>query len=471
MTTWLWIFGGFYLALLVYASLSSRQKNQSADDFMLAGSNVGVFVGLLTYSATLFSAFTLMGMPDFFRTHGIGAWIFLAVSDGAQIFLIVWFGYRLRQRARTLDFKGTSGLLSALYENRWAGYTFLVGVFLFLVPYVAIQIRGLAIFLEAVFPGALPAWMWSTMIVAIMLLYSEIGGLRAIIFSDVVQGLTLLAVVWIVAIGCLNYFGGVEAMFAEVQATNEALLSVPGPEGLFSLQFLLISFLSVMLLPATQPQLTTRLIVMRSTAKMNRMAVAIGVFMFLILLPVIAIGLYGAVQYSGASTREFLSGVLLFEQANAVAAMAVVGLLAAVMSTADSQIFALGAELRSMLSGEERTVMRITKASMVLFGLAALIFSVFSSDQLVLLSLASFRGTAMLGPLVVTGVFSQQPPGKEVIAATAVGLGLFLASLAGLVPDTLGPLRLDLLLLVLLSAVAGGSVLYQKREAAAAVTQ
>jgi SSS family solute:Na+ symporter len=56
------------------------------------------------------------------------------------------------------------------------------------VPYVAIQIRGLAIFLEAAFPGAVSAWIWSTAIVAVMLTYSEIGGLRAIMYS----GLTLL---------------------------------------------------------------------------------------------------------------------------------------------------------------------------------------------------------------------------------------------------------------------------------------
>jgi len=458
---WLWILGTLYLVGLVIIAVHSWRKTEGAEDYVFAGSNVGVILGLLTYSATLFSTFTLMGMPDFFRAHGVGAWIFLAVSDGAQVFLVVWFGYHLRKQARTLGFRGTAGLLSALYENRWAGYVFFVGVFLFLVPYVAIQIRGLAIFLEAVFPGALPAWIWSSLIVIAMLLYSEIGGLRAIIYSDALQGLTLLTVIWIVAIGCVQHFGGVGAMFESVQNTEEALLSTPGPEGLFSPQFLVASFLGVLLLPVTQPQLTTRLIVIRSTDKMNRMAVSIGGFALLILLPVVAIGMYGGVEYADATTREFLSNVLLFEQSGLVAAAAVVGLLTAAMSTADAQIFALGTELRSLLSGDEDVVLRQTKVAIILFGLAALGFSIVSSDELVLLARVSFNGTALLAPLVLAGVLGDHTPGPEVIAAPALGLALFLASLLGLIPDTVGPARLDLLLLVAIALVTVGSILYR----------
>ena len=461
MTLWLWILGGLYVVGLAVFAFWGWQFSDDPDEYITAGSNIGVLIGLLTYSATLFSTFTLMGMPDFFRNHGVGAWIFLAVSDGVQVFLVVWFGYHLRRRAQRLGYRGTAGLLSAAYENRWAGYVFFGGVFLFLVPYVAIQVRGLAIFLEAVFPGALPAWAWSTGIVAAMLVYSEVGGLRAIIYSDVLQGLTLLAVIWIVGVGCVAHFGGVGAMFEQVGRVDEALLSTPGPEGLFSRQWLIASFFGVILLPVTQPQLTTRLMVMRSTEKMNRMAVSIGGFAIAILLPVVAIGMYGAVEYGEATTREFLSNVLLFEQTGFVAAAAIVGLLTAAMSTADSQLFALGTELRSLLSGDEDVVLRRTKAAIVVFGVLALVFSIVSSDRLVLLARVSFNGTALLAPLVIAGVFSSRPPGAENIAAAAAALALFLGSLVGVVPEMVGPFRLDLLLLVAVGLFTLTTVLYR----------
>lgn len=465
MTFWLWVLGGLYAAGLAVFAVRGWQFADDPDEYITAGSNVGVLIGLLTYSATLFSTFTLMGMPDFFRNHGVGAWIFLAVSDAVQVFLVVWFGYHLRKRAQRLGYRGTAGLLSAAYDNPWAGYVFFGGVFLFLVPYVAIQVRGLAIFLEAVFPEALPAWAWSTVIMVAMLVYSEVGGLRAIIYSDVLQGLTLLAVIWIVGVGCVYHFGGVGAMFEQVGHTEEALLSTPGPEGLFSRQWLVASFFGVILLPITQPQLTTRLMVMRSTEKMNRMAVSIGGFAIAILLPVVAIGMYGAVEYGDATTREFLSNVLLFEQAGIVGAAAVVGLLTAAMSTADSQLFALGTELRSMLSGDEDVALRRTKLAIVVFGILALLFSIFSSDQLVLLARVSFNGTALLAPLVIAGVFSTRRPGAENIVAAGGALVLFLGSLVGLVPEEIGPVRLDLLLLVGVALFTAATVLYRHYRA------
>lgn len=466
MIFWISVLGVLYIAALAGAAALSWRGRDNEESYLFAGRNVGVFLGLFTYAATLFSTFTLMGMPDFFRNHGIGAWIFLAVSDGAQVFLIVWFGYHLRRRARERGFRGTAGLLSDLYSSRWAGYVFFLGVFAFLVPYVAIQIRGLAIFLEAVFPGALPAWGWSAGIVVVMLIYSEIGGLRAIILSDAIQGVTLLTVVWIVAVGCLNHFGGVEAMFDAARAQDAALLSTPGPEGLFTTQFLLVSFFGVFLLPATQPQLTTRLIVMRSRDKMNRLAVAVGGFALAILLPVVAIGMYGAVEYADATSREFWANVLLYEQLDVVAAAAVVGLLTAAMSTADSQLFALGTELRSLYYGEsERTALLLTRVAIVVFGAAALAFSIVSSDELVLLALASFRGTALLGPMVLSGILAKRAPGRVVVGGTGLGLLIFLGSLAGVIPSMVGPLRLDLLLLAMLALLAVASVLRRRRPA------
>ncbi|NJL75778.1 MAG: hypothetical protein HC892_12915 [Saprospiraceae bacterium] len=46
-----------------------------------------------------------------------------------------------------------------------------------------------------------------------MLIYSEIGGLKAIIYSDVMQGILVTIIIWTVGMTCLNYFGSIEAMF------------------------------------------------------------------------------------------------------------------------------------------------------------------------------------------------------------------------------------------------------------------
>lgn len=465
MLKWLIIVGTIYTAILFFLSWQSRKKIKSNEDFMMAGSNIGIILGFMTFAATLFSTFTLMGMPDFSRTHGIGAWIFLAFSDAGMVFLIVWFGYHLRRQVSKKGFKGMSELLQNCYQNKWAGFVYFLAVFIFLVPYVAIQIRGVAIFLEQAFPAALPAWGWSLMIVVIMLLYSEFGGLKAIIYADFMQGTMLLIVVWVIAITCLNYLGGWAEMFEQAEVANAALLSTPGPKGLLNAQFLIASFLAILMIPVTQPQLSTRLVIMKSTGKMFRMAVAVGTFAMLVILPTIVIGLYGAIRYPDANVADFLGHVLLRDQAGFIAAAAIIGLFAAAMSTSDSQLFAMGNELRGLLGHKGSDSLLPIRIAIICFAIASLIFSLVSSDQLVLLARISFAGTAMMGPLVILGIFSQKPQGWFMILMSGLGLAAFVLSQARVLPAMVGPFRIDLFLMIVLAVAAFGNYLvikYQK---------
>ena len=269
--------------------------------------------------------------------------------------------------------------------------------------------------------------------------------------ADAVQGLTLLIVSWIIGISCVEHFDNLKALFAEVQASNPELLSTPGPNGLFTPQFLIASFLVILCIPITQPQLAIRLVILRNLRTTHLMAVAVGIFAILVIIPTIFIGLYGAVRYPDASTPDFLSQVLLYEQPGIIAALAVVGLLAAGLSTTDSQIFAMGTELRSLLSGSEKSKLTKTKVAIVGFAAVALIFSIQASDQLALLARVSFAGTSLLAPMILSAVLIRKKLGNEIIFATALALLTFLSSLLGLIPSSVGQLRLDLFLLLVLS--------------------
>ncbi|MDI1324509.1 MAG: sodium:solute symporter family protein [Algoriphagus sp.] len=442
MIFWLSLFFALFLASLGYASYKSYNKNRSSDEFMLAGSNIGAILGFLTFSAALFSAFTFMGMPDFFRTHGVGAWIFLALSDGLMVFMLVWFGYSLRKRAALTGYKGVAGFIQTCYQNRYAGYLIFVSSFLFLIPYVAIQIRGISIFLNAAFPDMLPYWSWAAILVVLMLVYSEIGGLKAIVYSDAIQGVIMLVVIWIIGITCLKMAGGFEPAIAQVAETNPGLLTLPGPKGLFTSPFLIASAIAIVLIPISQPQFTTRLVVLKDLKSVHKMAYAVGIFAILVILPTAFIGLYGAVKYPDASTADFLSNSLLFDQAEPVAALAVVGLFAACLSTTNAQIFALGTELRSLLSGSDKFNMRVTQVSILIFSIIVLVFSTYMSDELVLLARVSFTGTSMIAPVVLGAVIFKYPP-KSLLLLSSLALGYFVLSLIGIVPDSFGELPLD----------------------------
>ena len=446
MNIWFLVLSAVYIGSLVFVTLNARRQTHNADDFMMAGKDLGVILGGLTVAATLFSTFTLLGMPDFFRQHGIGAWIFLAVSDAALVFCVIWFGSHLRRYVRDRNFRGMAGLMSDAYATRWAGYLYLIGIFLFLIPYVAVQVRGISIFMNAINPGMLPVWGWSSLIVGIMLIYSELGGLKAIIYADAIQGLILLSVTVMIAFGFVINFGGVKEMFVAVQTTNEALLSTPGPNGLFTTQFLIASFLAIVLVSVTQPQMTMRFVIMRDLKSLHRMALLLGLFAMIIIMATIPIGMYGAVNYGNLSTSDFLLQVLIKDQLPIIGAAVAIGLIAAAISTADSQLFALGNEVRSMLKGSEKENMRYAKIAIICFALGSLIVAILTGDQLVLLARVSFAGTAIMAPFIFAVILTRQTPGIEIIIATGLGLLLFLLSLADLIPNNYFSIRLDLLI-------------------------
>jgi SSS family solute:Na+ symporter len=429
---------------------------------MLAGFNIGPIIGVLTFAAALFSAFIFMGMPDMFRTQGVGAWIFLAVSDGAMVFLIIWFGYHIRKKVKTTGFQGVSGFLSRLYENKLPGFLFFITAFLFLVPYAAIQIRGISIFFSATFEGALPEWSWAIIIVGIMLIYAEIGGFKAIVFSDAIQGTVLLVVIWLIGITCIKLFGSVDSMFSEVERVKPELLSVPGPNGLFTVQFLIASFLAIILIPVTQPQLTTRVVVMRNYRSLGRMAVSLGIFAIVIIMSTAFIGMYGAVKYPDASTADFLSNALLFDQKEIVGALAMVGLFAACLSTTNAQIFALGTELRSLMKGSDRVVLRNTRIGLFVFAIIALVFSTLMSDELALLARTSFTGTSMMAPVVLFAVLSKKKPPIVILFFSGSGLIILLLSLFHIIPEQIAGYRIDFLLYIYLAAGTIGVLIWKQ---------
>ena len=450
MLNYLLTIGTVYILVLMFFSWRTKKNIKNSTDFMLGGSKIGVAIGLMTFAATLFSTFTLLGMPDFSRVHGVGAWIFLAFSDAVMVFLILWFGFYLRKRVGNSPYQGMSALLQNCYQNRLAGYLYFTAVFLFLTPYIAIQIRGVAIFLVSAFPNFIPVWGWSIGIVLIMLIYSELGGLKAIIYADSLQGTLLLIVVWIVAFNCLNEVGGWSVLFDKVASVDKKLLSTPGPTGLLSPQFLIASALAILMIPVTQPQLSTRLVIMKNYNALKKMATSVGFFAILVILPTIIIGMYGAIFYAEVSTAEFLGGVLLNEQHEMIAALIIIGLFAAAMSTSDSQLFAMGNEIKGLLRLKENDNLRPIRLVIFLFAISALIFSLLSSDELVLLARLSFSGTALMGPMILLGIFSQKSQGFTMIFLSSIGLLIFILSNLNLFPKEIFSLRTDLFLMLFL---------------------
>ena len=101
-----------------------------------------------------------------------------------------------------------------------------------------------------------------------------------------------------------------------------------------------------------------------------------------------------------------------------------------------------------------------------LFALSALVFSLLSSDELVLLARLSFSGTALMGPMIMLGIFSKRPQGVSIIVLSALALFIFILSNLGWFPKQITSIRTDLFLMIVLgvAAIVNFSILRSKSK-------
>jgi SSS family solute:Na+ symporter len=204
--------------------------------------------------------------------------------------------------------------------------------------------------------------------------------------------------------------------------------------------------------------------VMKSLGAMKRMSIGVGFFAMIVIFPTAIIGMTGAVKYGNLTTADFLSRVLIHDHPDIIATLIMIGLVAAAISTSDSQIFALGSELRSILKGDEKKVLNFTKVGMLLFALFAFLFSLISSDQLVLLARVSFAGTAMLGPMVLIAVFARNKVDSTILWVSLMMVILFIVYLAGWLPEVILGIQFDLLLFFIIFGYGAILLLIPKKE-------
>ena len=241
----LFLFGIFYLGYRGW-----RSRGSGLAEFFVAGRSLGGTVGFLTWSATLFSAFTLVGLPGFFYTHGIGSWVFIAFADTYMGVMFYVIGRRIWRLGRQYDFITPTELLGYRFASPALSILAVAVSAIFLMPYIAIQMIGVGRLLQGA--TGIPYLWGSLFVLLVVLIYSELGGLRAVAWTDAVQGVVFFFLFYVTAVFFIGrVWGGVGALLAQVVEARPALVSAPGPKGYFTYGTLISLFLLIIGMPLT----------------------------------------------------------------------------------------------------------------------------------------------------------------------------------------------------------------------------
>lgn len=422
----------FYFIFLASLAIGNKFKKIDSSHYLFMKGNVGFFLGSMGLMASFFSAFSLKGMPEFFYHHGLGTWLVLCMPVIIQVSLILPLGLWIRKRVKTIGQKNKTQIYNArhLFETlnlpQVIQIFFLIFISLFLLPYITIQIKGVSSVLSTVFSIDLFGFsnsflFWSISMGAAIFLYSSTGGIKSIYITDSVQGIISLIAIWGMAGVALKESGGLEHLFA-VNASNEKLFSLPGPKNLLTIQFILSYVISLSLMQVSQPHLFIRLLINKNQKTFVKICLTLAIVSPLVFLPSVIIGFYGI----SLDKSDFLVDMLINTVPPLIAAIYVLGLLSASMSTADSQIFAIGTEWSDFFKKKyPRQQVVLTKAFAFLMTASACFIAQYPLTSLVVFARNSFTGTALISPIILASLLFYQ--NKKAIFYTS-GMVLFFAS-------------------------------------------
>ncbi len=202
------LFLGLYLLLLQGVSyLANRLSQQTVEDFFVAGRNTGTIALMGTIVATKVNALALTTSPGLIYEGGIlFLQTFIALSVACWLFL--YFGPRIWAVCKEHNFLTQGELFGYYYQSPWiARITAIIGI-LSIFPFLIVQFIAVAkVFSIATdqvisYPIAIGILGFATA------LYVFLGGARAVIWTDVVQGILLLVLLLVTAILFTHWEGG-----------------------------------------------------------------------------------------------------------------------------------------------------------------------------------------------------------------------------------------------------------------------
>ncbi len=176
------------LALVVAIGYRSRRAGKQAlSDFYLAGRGLGGFVLLLTLYATQYSGNTLLGYPG--EAYRVGfSWVMSIGFMMAVIVVYQLFAPRLHLVARQHGFVTPGDWIT--HRFRSPILTLLANIMLVVAisNYLLAQLMAMGHVTEGLSGGAVPYWVGVVSLTLVVIIYETVGGMRAVAWTDCVQG-------------------------------------------------------------------------------------------------------------------------------------------------------------------------------------------------------------------------------------------------------------------------------------------
>ncbi len=393
-----------YLGIMLAVGYYFMKRTQTNSGFIIGNRSLGPFTTAISAGASDMSGWLLLGLPGAVFLQGLvgGFWIGTGLVVGAYLnWLLV--AQPLRERSESLK----AITLPTYLSNRFNDKSNLIKIvssvviLIFFTIYVAAGLKGGEKLFAYTFEASPTVALTVTTLVVVS--YTFLGGYLAVCWTDLIQGILMAgALAFIVILG----FSNTSDFSANVIAANPNAFSIK--TGIITALSLLAWGLGYF----GQPHILARFIGIRDAKEIPRARRIAMTWMIFCLVAAVLIGLIGmsynqASPLAGTDDKEkiFLALTQAFFHP-AIGGFVLAAVLAAVMSTADSQLLVLSSALTEDLpffkDKDPKTLSIISRGGIVVFAIIAYIIAF--ADKGTILALVGYAWGgfgAAFGPLVI----------------------------------------------------------------------
>lgn len=472
----------YFSVLAGIAYWAARKNLPNPEDFFIGGRSIGTLAFVLTVTATFYSMYSFIGAYGLTWRLGInflvqGWWMLVWIG-----WTVYAFGSRFWLLGRRFRCITPADLLATYYGSETVRILVVLICVIGVFPYALIQFIGAGKTISSFTGGAISYAFGIFLFLVIVGAYVVLGGFRAVVWSDVFQGLFFGAIMLVTPIWLIVKIGGLGAFFSELAVVKPHLLTFQDDSWPWFLRLSLIWGLGFLFLP----HIWQRMYAARDLKTIHRGALWIPVWSFVLTLPIMLVGLMGHRLLPDLTdqTSDMLIPILFKTYAPLLGMFLVAAAFAAGMSTVDSMLLSVSSIFEEDIyrrfidpnaSEARRTWMG--KLFIILFVLLLVWFSFSEIAQGFLTPIADKGGelACMLLPATLGPLFWPRATRQGAIASLASGFLVICLSMipqvSALLPKT-GHLHYSIIvgLLVSFGMLFGVSMItkplpYSKQEA------
>ena len=452
MTTAQILIMGTIIAYLCFVILTGimigRKSKKSSEGFYLGGRGMGPLVTAMSAEASDMSSWLLMGLPGVAYLTGVAdaSWTAIGLALGTYLnFLLV--AKRIRRYSVRLDAITIPSFLSKRYGEKKPVVMCIASliILIFFVPYVASGLAAIGKLFNSLF-----GWDYMTAVIIgaiVIISYTSVGGFSAVATMDLIQSVIMSIALIVITAFSINQAGGLDAVMENAKSMA-GYLSFTQTYDVATGTAKPYPFLNVASMMAWglgyfgMPHILVRFMAIRNEDELDLSRRIASVWVVISMTVAVCIGMIGsAVSKAGAipvlegSTSEtivvqisnLLSTFGIFP--SIVAGFILAGILAATMSTADSQLLAASSAFSENLLGDVFGVKLNAKQNMLVARMTVVVIAIIStflasdpnSSVFKIVSFAWAGFGATFGPAILCALFWKRSNLQGMMAGLVTG--------------------------------------------------